>query len=132
MDARNVMAIAAATGASIYAVKRYLDYKKSKEQEHSIKRKMVINKEEEKRQIKAMPLKKVRSSMIRGIGELNSDLVVQFNDGHRYKFYNVPSHVKKELLTAGSHGKYFAQHIRDKYKHEKVANLQRALWERTY
>ena len=77
-------------------------------------------------------MKKLNSSMIHGAADVGSDLLLQFNDGHRYKFYNVPERVKKELMTAGSHGKYFAQNIKDKYKYEKVAELQRALSERTH
>jgi hypothetical protein len=132
MDSKKIIAIAAAAGVSALALKKYLEYKKAKEVEHTVKKKVFASKEEEKSHIKVMPLKKVRSSMIQGIGEVNKDLVVQFNDGHRYKFYNVPTQVKKELLTAGSHGKYFAQYIKDRYKHEKVAELQHALSERLY
>ncbi len=132
MDGKKLVAIAAGIGVSALALKKYLDYKKQREMEHSLKRKMVVNKEEEKRMLKTMPIKKVKSSMIHGIAEVNADLLVQFNDGHRYKFYNVPEHVKKQLMTAGSHGKFFAQNIKDKYKYEKVAELQRALSERTH
>jgi uncharacterized protein (DUF2252 family) len=120
-DTAKIVAIAAAAGLSALAVKKYLDYKKSREQFHSTKR--VLDKDQEKRVLSKLPVKRVKSSMIHGVAEVNSDLLVQFNDGHRYRFYNVPPHVKKSLMGAGSHGKFFAKNIKDKYKYEKVAHL---------
>jgi hypothetical protein len=116
-----IVAIAAAAGLSALAVKKYLDYKKRHERFRTTKRE--LDREQEKRLLGKLPVKKVKSSMIHGVAEVNSDLLVQFNDGHRYRFYNVPPHVKKSLMSAGSHGKFFAQNIKDKYKYEKVASL---------
>jgi hypothetical protein len=74
----------------------------------------------------------VSSSMIREV-ETTDDgkLVVVFNTGKVYKYDNVPNNVKKDMLKADSVGKYFSENVKNKYEHEKIAEIQRRLSDRT-
>ena len=64
----------------------------------------------------------VNSSNIAGIGyEPTSQLLeVAFHSGSVYQYSGVPVTIYEAFLTAGSHGKYFYSHIRDKYPDVKI------------
>lgn len=60
----------------------------------------------------------VRSSAIRKIGydASVSRMHIDFEDSHPYyTFCRVPEHVFREFISAGSVGRYYHQHIKDKY-----------------
>jgi len=63
----------------------------------------------------------VTSSNIASIGynEQQSLLEIEFNNGGVYQYYDVPISVYQEQLNASSHGKYFAEKIRNNYQYEK-------------
>ena len=42
-------------------------------------------------------------------------LKIRFVHGGRYTYLNVPPRVARGLLAAPSHGRYFHDHIRDRY-----------------
>ncbi|MET0182076.1 MAG: KTSC domain-containing protein [Caulobacterales bacterium] len=42
--------------------------------------------------------------------------------GHRYDYLRVPPNVYEALMSASSHGSYFARHIRDRYEFRRVWN----------
>jgi len=49
-------------------------------------------------------------------------LEVTFHGGSVYEYYDVPSHVHRELLSAPSKGKYFHQFIREaSYRYKRIA-----------
>ncbi|MBP9819168.1 KTSC domain-containing protein [Candidatus Woesebacteria bacterium] len=64
----------------------------------------------------------VNSSNIAAIGydPDSSILEIEFNDGSIYQYFGVPELVHQELMDAGSHGKYFAQNIKNDYEYKKV------------
>lgn len=65
----------------------------------------------------------VSSDNISSIGyDLNSKtLEIQFNDGSIYQYYDVPDYVNRGLMGASSHGTYFHQHIKGKYRYKKIS-----------
>lgn len=71
------------------------------------------------------------SSMIKDV-ETSSDnkLVIKFNTGAIYKFKDLPEQVAYKLIEADSAGKFFNEHIKNKYEYEKVASIQKRIWER--
>lgn len=42
-------------------------------------------------------------------------LTIRFVHGGRYTYLDVPPHVARDLIAAPSHGRYFHDHIRDRY-----------------
>ena len=48
-----------------------------------------------------------------------STLHVRFTDGDWYSYSAVPSHVHAAFVAADSHGRFFHDHIRDRYAHRK-------------
>lgn len=60
----------------------------------------------------------VRSSAIAAIGydPRTMQMKIRFVEGHTYDFCGVPAHVFQGLLHAPSKGKYYSQHIRDRYQ----------------
>lgn len=42
-------------------------------------------------------------------------LTIRFVHGGRYTYLDVPARVARGLLAAPSHGRYFHDHIRDRY-----------------
>jgi hypothetical protein len=48
-------------------------------------------------------------------------LEIEFADHDVYDYFDVPARVHRGLVRAGSHGRYFAEHIRDRYAYERVA-----------
>ena len=47
-------------------------------------------------------------------------LYLQFRDGKIYRYFECPDSVCQEFLTAESKGRYFSQHIRNRFRHELV------------
>ncbi|TWI03774.1 KTSC domain-containing protein [Luteimonas cucumeris] len=57
----------------------------------------------------------VESDALRSVG-YDPDrriLEIEFNSGTVYRYFDVPENVHTGLMTAGSHGEFFARHIRD-------------------
>jgi len=46
-------------------------------------------------------------------------LCVRFTDGDWYSYFDVPAQVHRDFLTAPSHGRFFHDHIRDRYAYRK-------------
>ena len=63
-----------------------------------------------------MKLIPVNSSAIAEIGWRNNMLVIRFRSRHEpYFFPNVPEQLFKDFLNAPSQGKFFHEHIKDKF-----------------
>ena len=65
---------------------------------------------------------KLGSTNLHSVGYRSEDslLLVQFNNGAAYEYYDVPQYVYDDLLQAESKGKYFAQVIRNRYACKKT------------
>jgi len=46
-------------------------------------------------------------------------LFVRFTDGDWYSYFDVPLDVYRAFLAAESHGRFFHEHIRDRYDYRK-------------
>jgi uncharacterized protein len=64
----------------------------------------------------------VVSSSLAAVGydASSSTLEVEFNNGGVYQYYGVPDAVHEGLMSAGSHGEYFAANIRNSYPYAKL------------
>lgn len=65
----------------------------------------------------------VKSSNILSVGydTTNSTLEVEFKEGGVYQYFDVPSRVHSGLMTASSHGGYFAANIKKGgYRYNRV------------
>jgi hypothetical protein len=64
----------------------------------------------------------VRSSNLRSVGydPSTATLEIEFNSGGVYRYSGVPAHVHDSLLSSGSLGRYFSNHIRDIYSCVRV------------
>mgnify|MGYP001565767050 FL=1 len=69
-----------------------------------------------------MKLLTVQSSNIANVGydQEELDLVVVFQNGQAYRYQDVPADIALGLLTAPSHGAYFANYIKNRYVYEKI------------
>jgi len=66
----------------------------------------------------------VKSRMIKSIGysESESVLIVEFKKGFNiYHYYDVPKNIYDDLIKADSVGKYFLDHVKNKYECNKVS-----------
>lgn len=65
---------------------------------------------------------KVTSSSIASIGyDPESEVLeIEFHGGAVYQYDSVPTEEYEGLMDAGSHGKYFHQHIRRRYADRKI------------
>jgi len=63
----------------------------------------------------------VDSEAIREIAydEASAMLHVRFTDGHWYRYFAVPRAIYDAFLAADSHGRFFHDHIRDRYGYAK-------------
>ena len=52
--------------------------------------------------------------------EVARQLYLQFCDGKIYRYFECPVSVYQEFLTAESKGRYFSQHIRNRFRHELI------------
>jgi hypothetical protein len=50
----------------------------------------------------------------------NALLEVEFRTGDVYRYFEVPASIYQELLEAESKGRYFNQHIRNRFRTEKI------------
>lgn len=48
-------------------------------------------------------------------------LEIEFNSGGVYDYFDVPQNEYLSLMNASSHGKYFAQNIKSRYKFSKIS-----------
>jgi hypothetical protein len=73
---------------------------------------------EEKNFIKA----NVSSSNIKSIGydEDSQTLEIEFSNGGIYQYFDVPQYMYEGLMSANSHGQYFAQNIKGVYRYSKI------------
>ena len=62
----------------------------------------------------------VSSSNLSAVGYENGILYIRFHGGQMYCYYGVPEFVYEELMSAPSHGKYFAANIRNVYRYQKL------------
>lgn len=69
-----------------------------------------------------MEMINVESSNINSIGYNADDamLVIEFNGGATYEYYDVPSYVYDELMSADSKGSYAHQNIYKNYSQDKI------------
>ena len=65
---------------------------------------------------------RVSSSNLREVGydPETHILQIKFKGGSLYQYSGVPPHIHDGLMNAGSHGKYFSAHIRDRYPTRKI------------
>ncbi|WP_017214298.1 KTSC domain-containing protein [Leptospira noguchii] len=64
----------------------------------------------------------VSSSDLRSVGydPYTSTLEIEFKGSEVYQYAGVPQSVYQSLLSAGSHGKFFHQNIKDRFSYRKV------------
>lgn len=48
-------------------------------------------------------------------------MVLDFQNGYRYAYYNVPAYIYKALVLAGSNGRYFNRRIRPTFGYQRLA-----------
>ena len=53
------------------------------------------------------------------------ELEVHFVTGRRYVYFEVPQDKVDRLRTAGSRGRYFNHHIRDRYRYRELERSDR-------
>ena len=65
----------------------------------------------------------VVSSNLESVGYDNANqiLEIQFHSGGIYQYFAVPESVYQELMSASSHGGYFAAYIKNVYRYRKVS-----------
>lgn len=66
----------------------------------------------------------VESEAMRGVGydPARRVLEIEFVDHDVYDYFGVPASVHRALMRARSHGRHFAEHIRDRYPCERVVD----------
>ena len=64
--------------------------------------------------------KNVTSSNLNSVGYENGTLEIEFNSGGIYQYFNVPEIEYNRLMSASSHGQYFAAHIKNHYEFKKI------------
>ncbi|SDJ99709.1 KTSC domain-containing protein [Ferrimonas sediminum] len=64
----------------------------------------------------------VASSNVASIGfdEESCTLEVEFNNGSVYQYFDVPSYLHSELMSADSVGSYLARNIKGSYGYQRV------------
>jgi len=67
-----------------------------------------------------MQMISVSSSNISSIGYENGILYVAFNNGALYSYSGVPEIEYLNLMSASSHGKYLAAHIKGVYPYRRI------------
>jgi hypothetical protein len=65
----------------------------------------------------------VISSNIRSIGYdySTATLEVEFDSGDVYQYFNVPTNVYAQFMSASSHGQFLDDHIKYNYRYQKVS-----------
>ena len=51
-------------------------------------------------------------------------LYLRFQSGDVYRYFDFPGVEYREFLNAESHGRYFLDHIRDRFRYERMAKLR--------
>ena len=71
---------------------------------------------------RAMEWTSLESSVFRAARyfEQKQLLYLEFNSGAVYRYFEFPAHQYRDFLTADSHGRYFNQHILDRFREERV------------
>lgn len=69
-----------------------------------------------------MQRRPVSSSNLKSVGydPVTQTLEIEFQSGAVYEYYNVPVSVYEGLMQASSHGQYFHQNIRNRYRYRRV------------
>ena len=69
-----------------------------------------------------MERQSVSSSNLAPVGydPSSETLEIEFKGGTIYRYFNVPSFVHEQLMSANSHGVYFNANIKDKYPFERA------------
>ena len=62
----------------------------------------------------------VNSSNIAAVGYEGTTLIIDFHSGSEYAYYGVPASIYQAFLTAPSHGKYHAQHIKHAFPYQRI------------
>ena len=70
----------------------------------------------------------VDSSALNSVAYSPADrlLYVEFHSGERYRYSEFPPECFREFLAAKSKGTYFAQNIRNHFRHEQLGRTRRA------
>jgi hypothetical protein len=55
-----------------------------------------------------------------GYDAASQTLEIEFRTGALYRYLAVPAEVHRALMSAESKGRYFSQHIRDRYRFQRV------------
>lgn len=74
----------------------------------------------QRRDVRKGKMINVKSSMIKNIIDTPHGVYIKFNTGKVYRFPNLSAKDRKALMNAESAGKYFNQHIKGKYKYERL------------
>jgi hypothetical protein len=64
-----------------------------------------------------MDMVRVSSSAIEAVGYdgASKQMKIRFTSGKVYDFCGVPEHIHRELMAASSPGRYYNEHIKDRY-----------------
>ncbi len=64
----------------------------------------------------------VESSTLNSVGyDSNQQILeIEFSNGSIYQYFDVPANIYENLLSADSHGKYFATEIKGTYRYSKI------------
>lgn len=75
----------------------------------------------------AIPMTACKSSNIaaHGYDAASRTLEVQFTNGARYQYHDVPPEVADGFTQAESVGKFFTQSVRGQFKHSPIADQER-------
>ena len=65
-------------------------------------------------------MKRVDSTNLARVGYESGTLQIEFKKGEVYQYFNVPENIYNGLMLAGSHGEYFNENIRGKFKYQKI------------
>ncbi len=64
----------------------------------------------------------VASSNLASVGydDVTQTLEIEFLSGSIYQYYNVPEDMYKQIMGAGSKGRFFHQYIRNAYPYSRI------------
>ena len=62
----------------------------------------------------------LKSSMLKAADKVGNDLVVEFKNGRKYLYKNVPEKIINDLLAAESAGKFLNAEIKQNYQGESM------------
>jgi hypothetical protein len=62
----------------------------------------------------------VSSETIAEIGYQDATLEILFTSGAVYQYFDVPGVVYDELMRADSHGRFFNEHVRGRFRYARV------------